>query len=70
MAEEEKVLVFVEMKQQADFLGAYLNIEGISSVTLHGDRFQRRREEALRRFRLGINKVLVAMSVAARGLGK
>ncbi len=32
------------------------------------DRFQREREEALRDFRSGVSRVLVATSVAARGL--
>ena len=34
----------------------------------HSDRFQREREEALRDFRSGRSRVLVATSVAARGL--
>ncbi|XP_071530598.1 probable ATP-dependent RNA helicase vasa-like isoform X2 [Panulirus ornatus] len=64
----DKVLVFVERKQQADFIGAYLCTENINAVTIHGDRFQSQREEALAAFRTGRNSVLVATSVAARGL--
>lgn len=40
----------------------------ISSTSIHGDRLQREREEALRDFRSGKRKVLVATNVAARGL--
>ena len=40
----------------------------ISSTSIHGDRLQRERETALREFRQGIRKVLIATSVAARGL--
>lgn len=40
----------------------------MSSTSIHGDRLQSEREEALRDFRTGKRKVLVATSVAARGL--
>jgi probable ATP-dependent RNA helicase DDX4 len=39
-----------------------------SSTSIHGDRLQREREEALRDFRSGKRKVLVSTAVAARGL--
>lgn len=67
---EEKVLVFVEMKRQADFVGSYLSTNGFLSVTMHGGRYQEQREEALSAFRSNKFRVLVATSVAARGLGK
>ncbi|XP_069172397.1 probable ATP-dependent RNA helicase vasa-like isoform X2 [Procambarus clarkii] len=66
--EGEKILVFVERKLQADFIGAFLITQGISATTIHGDRYQEQREEALSAFRTGVNNVLVATSVAARGL--
>lgn len=67
---QEKVLVFVEMKRQADFIGTYLSTNGFLSVTMHGGRHQEQREEALSAFRSDKFRVLVATSVAARGLGK
>lgn len=70
VTDEEKVLVFVEMKRQADFVGSYLSTNGFRSVTLHGDRYQEQREEALSAFRSSKYRVLVATSVAARGLGE
>nr|ADM64419.1 VASA protein [Eriocheir sinensis] len=65
---QEKVLVFVEMKRQADFVGSYLSTNGFLSVTMHGGRHQEQREEALSAFRSDKFRVLVATSVAARGL--
>lgn len=62
--------MFVEMKRQADFVGSYLSDNGFLSVTMHGGRFQEQREEALSAFRSNKYRVLVATSVAARGLGK
>jgi ATP-dependent RNA helicase DeaD len=45
-----------------------LNRDGIRSDTIHGDRTQAAREDALRRFKLGETPVLVATDVAARGI--
>ncbi|RUS84001.1 hypothetical protein EGW08_008223 [Elysia chlorotica] len=64
----EKTLVFVEMKRNADFLASYLCQSGYPTTSIHGDRLQREREEALRDFKSGKAYVLVATSVAARGL--
>jgi probable ATP-dependent RNA helicase DDX4 len=58
----------VETKRTADFLASLLSETKISSTSIHGDRLQREREEALRDFRSGKRKVLIATSVAARGL--
>ncbi len=41
---------------------------GLLFCISHSDRFQREREEALRDFKTGRSRVLVATSVAARGL--
>lgn len=66
--EEDRILVFVETKKTADFLASLLSETKISSTSIHGDRLQSERETALRDFRSGKRKVLVATSVAARGL--
>lgn len=42
--------------------------ENIPTTSIHGDRLQREREEALRDFKSGQFPVLIATSVAARGL--
>lgn len=61
-------LAFVETKKGADSLEEYLNKEGYPVTSIHGDRTQREREEALRSFRTGKTPILVATAVAARGL--
>merc|ERR1712013_930498 len=42
--------------------------EGLPTTSIHGDRLQREREEALYDFRVGTMPILVATAVAARGL--
>uniref|UniRef100_A0A8B9RH74 RNA helicase n=1 Tax=Astyanax mexicanus TaxID=7994 RepID=A0A8B9RH74_ASTMX len=61
-------LVFVETKKGADALEDFLYREGYACTSIHGDRSQRDREEALNQFRSGRCPILVATAVAARGL--
>ncbi|XP_043928262.1 ATP-dependent RNA helicase DDX3X isoform X2 [Protopterus annectens] len=61
-------LVFVETKKGADALEDFLFREGYACTSIHGDRSQRDREEALHQFRSGRCPILVATAVAARGL--
>jgi len=68
IAAESLTLVFVETKKGADMLEEYLATMGYPVTSIHGDRTQREREEALRRFRAGKAPILVATAVAARGL--
>ncbi|XP_077987990.1 ATP-dependent RNA helicase DDX3Y-like isoform X2 [Glandiceps talaboti] len=65
---ESLTLVFVETKKGADALEDFLHTEGYHATSIHGDRSQREREEALRNFRSGFQPILVATAVAARGL--
>ncbi|NXX13744.1 DDX4 helicase, partial [Podargus strigoides] len=64
----ERTMVFVNIKRKADYLAAFLCQEEIPATSIHGDRPQRERETALQYFRSGECPVLVATSVAARGL--
>lgn len=59
----------METKRNADFIASFLSENNISTTSIHGDRQQREREEALRDFKSGFRNVLVATDVAARGLG-
>lgn len=61
-------LVFVETKKGADQLDEFLYQQGFPVTSIHGDRTQREREDALRVFRTGRTPILVATAVAARGL--
>ena len=65
---EEKTLIFVEQKKHADVLALFLCQEEIPTTTMHGDRHQEEREMALNDFRSGRKPILIATSVAARGL--
>merc|ERR1719208_190756 len=66
--EASRTLVFVETKKGADSLDEFLYREGFPVTSIHGDRTQKEREEALRRFKSGQTPILVATAVAARGL--
>jgi len=66
--EASRTLVFVETKRGADSLDEFLHREGFPVTSIHGDRTQREREEALRRFKSGQTPIIVATAVAARGL--
>lgn len=61
-------LVFVETKRNADYLASLLSETKFPTTSIHGDRLQREREEALRDFKSGKMFILIATSVAARGL--
>ena len=63
-----KVLVFTETKRWADKVSTLLNKAGIRSDQIHGDKKQNYRQTALRKFKRGDIKVLVATDVAARGI--
>ncbi|CAF3425393.1 unnamed protein product [Rotaria sp. Silwood1] len=61
-------LVFVETKRGADMLEEFLCNHQYAVNSIHGDRSQAQREDALKSFKNGRTPVLVATSVAARGL--
>lgn len=61
-------LIFVETKKGADALEEFLYQCNHPVTSIHGDRTQKEREEALRCFRSGDCPILVATAVAARGL--
>jgi len=56
-------LIFVETKKGADALEYFLDNEGYQVNSIHGDRTQSEREEALRTFRCGKCPILVATAV-------
>eukprot|EP01012_Entosiphon_sulcatum_P043321 TRINITY_DN575_c0_g1_i1.p1 TRINITY_DN575_c0_g1~~TRINITY_DN575_c0_g1_i1.p1 ORF type:complete len:642 (-),score=73.72 TRINITY_DN575_c0_g1_i1:363-2288(-) len=61
-------LVFVETKREADTLENFLASQGLPATSIHGDRTQKEREDALRSFKTGRTPYLVATDVASRGL--
>lgn len=64
----ERVLVFTRTKRGADRLAHVLEKRDHRSNRIHGDRSQSQREAALRAFKAGKTRVLVATDVAARGI--
>lgn len=64
----KRTLVFVETKRKADFIACMLSQTNIPTTSIHGGRLQPEREQALRDFKTGSCPILVATSVAARGL--
>jgi len=61
-------IVFTRTKRAAQRLADDLTERGFNASPLHGDMQQVAREKALKRFREGKLKVLVATDVAARGI--
>merc|ERR1719492_295420 len=63
-----KALVFSNTKRGCDQLSQHLYRSGISCNSIHGDKDQTQRDDALNSLKSGRIKVLVATDVAARGL--
>jgi ATP-dependent RNA helicase RhlE len=66
--DRDLTLVFVRTKRGADRLAKRLKAQGVSAVTMHGDKTQGQRERALKSFTAGKITTLIATDVAARGL--
>lgn len=64
----EKVMIFCRTKRAAQRLADDLVDRGFAAAPIHGDLRQDARERALKRFREGKVRVLVATDVAARGI--
>jgi len=65
---ESKILVFVRTKVRAERVFKALERMGIKSITIHGDKEQDDRLEAMSQFRKGEVKLLIATDVSARGI--
>ena len=64
----DMVLVFSRMKHGADRIARNLEQKGIKTATLHCKRSQNQRLRALKDFKSGAVRVLVATDIAARGI--
>jgi ATP-dependent RNA helicase RhlE len=62
------VLIFSRMKHGADRIARSLESSGIRTATLHSNRSQNQRLRALKDFKSGAVRVLVATNIAARGI--
>ncbi|MFL5257755.1 MAG: DEAD/DEAH box helicase [Rhodopila sp.] len=63
-----KVIVFTRTKHGANKVAGVLENAGIQVNAIHGNKSQPQREKALREFRRGRARVLVATDIAARGI--
>ena len=64
----DKVIIFGETKYGVQRLADRLTSVDMSAVAIHGNKSQSQRERALRSFKNGESRILVATDVAARGL--
>jgi ATP-dependent RNA helicase RhlE len=64
----DTVLIFSRTKHGADKIARKLKQAGIDSATLHSNRSQSQRTQALAAFKSGRVRVLVATDIAARGI--
>jgi ATP-dependent RNA helicase RhlE len=63
-----RVIVFTRTKHGANKVASVLENAGIQVNAIHGNKSQPQREKALREFRNGRARVLVATDIAARGI--
>ncbi|KAF2476402.1 DEAD-domain-containing protein [Lindgomyces ingoldianus] len=64
----QRTLIFVNSKFKADAVDDFLYNKGLPTTSIHSDRTQREREDALRAFRTAKCPIMVATGVSARGL--
>lgn len=65
---DSKILVFVRTKVRAERVFKAMQRVEVNTLTIHGDKEQKDRLAALKDFKLGTVKVLIATDVSARGI--
>lgn len=63
-----RVIVFARTKHRANRVAEQLGKNGVDAEAIHGNKSQGARQRALKRFRDGKARVLVATDIAARGI--
>ncbi|MFO8020091.1 MAG: DEAD/DEAH box helicase [Promethearchaeia archaeon] len=64
----KRVLLFMRTKRSIKRLVKHLKRKGVNTESIHGDKSQTARQRALKHFRNGKTRVLVATDVASRGI--
>ncbi|KAH7037445.1 P-loop containing nucleoside triphosphate hydrolase protein [Microdochium trichocladiopsis] len=64
----QRTIIFVNSKHAADQLDDFLFNKNLPCTSMHGDRTQREREDAMRSFRAGTTPILITTGVTARGI--
>ena len=67
-ATEFPVIVFVNSKRNADYVGQLLDNAGYRTMVLHSGKMQQKREDAINQFKSKAVDILVATDVAGRGI--
>jgi len=65
---DEQVLLFSRTKHGADKIVRFLSGKKIKTAVIHGNKAQNQRQKALKQFKSGEVRVLVATDIAARGI--
>ncbi|CRG94655.1 ATP-dependent RNA helicase DDX5, putative [Plasmodium gallinaceum] len=66
--DNDRIIVFVETKKNADFITKALRLDGMPALCIHGDKKQEERRWVLNDFKTGKSPILIATDVASRGL--
>ena len=65
---DDQVLLFARTKHGADKIVRFLKKEKVKAAAIHGNKSQNQRQNALKDFKSGKIKLLVATDIAARGI--
>jgi ATP-dependent RNA helicase RhlE len=65
---DAKILVFVRTRVRAERVAKALERGNIKSLTIHGEKDQRARSDAMKSFKNDLEKILIATDVSARGI--
>ncbi|KAI1351287.1 P-loop containing nucleoside triphosphate hydrolase protein [Xylaria sp. FL0043] len=63
-----RTIIFVNSKRVADELDDFLFNKDLPCTSMHADRTQREREDAMRAFRIGKTPLLITTGISARGI--
>lgn len=68
MGSHDKVIIFFGKKAKVDDISSDLALANIDCQSIHGDREQTDREQALEDLKTGAVQILLATDVASRGI--
>lgn len=65
---DSKIIIFVRTRVRAERVSKAMERVSIPSITIHGEKDQNQRLDAMRRFKEGECRILIATDVSARGI--
>ena len=65
---DSKIIIFVRTRVRAERVAKAIERVSIPSITIHGEKDQSERSEAMRKFKEGECQILIATDVSARGI--